>query len=107
LQQDKKNLKKELDTLRTVLKELHEQISERNILLKRIFEIKNCLGNQQAIDNDRMNNLQLKEDLLAKETSLFQAQSTISGLRKEVEQAREDVRNYFFVLKEEIFNILL
>jgi hypothetical protein len=57
--------------------------------------MKNCLDNQDKTDNDRRNNLQLKEELLAKETSLFQAQSTISGLRKEVEQAREDVSNYF------------
>jgi hypothetical protein len=53
------------------------------------------LDNQGTIDNDRRNNLQLKEDLLAKESSLFQAQSTISGLRKEMEQAREDVNNSF------------
>ena len=43
------------------------------------------------IDQDRMNNLQLKEDLLAKDASLFQAQSTIAGLRKELEQTREEV----------------
>lgn len=40
-----------------------------------------------------MNNLQLKEDLLAKDASLFQAQSTIAGLRKELEQTREEVSN--------------
>lgn len=50
-----------------------------------------CLGNQRIIDQDRMNNLQLKEDLLAKDASLFQAQSTIAGLRKELEQTREEV----------------
>ncbi|CAF2941831.1 unnamed protein product [Rotaria sp. Silwood2] len=74
LQRDKNDLKKELDTLRDVLKELHEQSS-----------------NQHAINNDRINNLQLKEDLLAKETNLFQAQSTINELKKELEQAREEM----------------
>ena len=51
-----------------------------------------CLGNQQTLEQDRMNNLQLKEDLLTKDASLFQAQSTIAGLRKEFEQTREEVR---------------
>jgi len=49
------------------------------------------LDNQEGLNNDRVNNLQLKEDLLAKEKSLFQAQSTISDLRKELEQTREEV----------------
>lgn len=49
------------------------------------------LDNQQGLNNDRVNNLQLKEDLLAKEKSLFQAQSTITDLRKELEQTREEV----------------
>jgi len=35
--------------------------------------------------------LQLKEDLLAKESSLFQAQSMITELRKELEQGRGEV----------------
>jgi hypothetical protein len=39
--------------------------------------------------------LQLKEDLITKESSLFQAQTTITGLRKEVEQAREEVNHRF------------
>lgn len=43
------------------------------------------------MDNDRGNNLKLKEDLLAKETSLFQAQSTINELEKCLEQTREEV----------------
>ncbi|CAF0764701.1 unnamed protein product [Rotaria sp. Silwood1] len=74
LQRDKNDLKKELDTLRDVLKELHDQTN-----------------NQHAINNDRINHLQLKEDLLAKETNLFQAQSTINELKKELEQAREEM----------------
>jgi len=44
--------------------------------------------------------LQLKEDLLAKDSSLFQAQTTITQLRKELEQAREDVIHLFFIFKE-------
>lgn len=51
-----------------------------------------CLDNQQMIDQDRRNNLQLKEDLLTKDACLFQAQSTIAGLRKDLEQTREEVR---------------
>ena len=95
LQLEKTNLKKELDTLRTVLKELHEQISKRRRSVKRILHVEISLDNQGSIDNDRRNNLQLKEELLAKESTLFQAQSTISGLRKEVEHAREDVSHPF------------
>jgi hypothetical protein len=49
------------------------------------------LDNQGAINNDRINSLQLKEDLLTKETSLFQAQSIINELKKELEQRREEV----------------
>lgn len=41
---------------------------------------------------DRTTTLQLKEDLLAKETSLFQAQNRISELEKELQQAQEEVR---------------
>ncbi|CAF0992035.1 unnamed protein product [Rotaria sordida] len=74
LQRDKNDLKKELDTVRDVLKELHEQIN-----------------NQHAINNDQINTLKLKEDLLAKETNLFQAQSIINELKKELEQAREEM----------------
>ena len=43
------------------------------------------------MNNDRINNLQLKNDLVEKETSLFQAQSTINELKKELEQARDEV----------------
>ena len=43
------------------------------------------------MNNDRISNLQLKDDLVAKETSLFQAQSTINELKKELEQARDEV----------------
>ncbi|CAF3576825.1 unnamed protein product [Rotaria sordida] len=74
LEKDKINLKKELDTLRDVLKELHEQMNK-----------------QESMNNDRMNNLKLKEDLVSKETSLFQAQSTINELQKCVEQTREEM----------------
>lgn len=96
LQHDKNQLKNELDTLRDVLKELHEQIS--NFILKsfRTFDRRFFLvfiDNQGGLNNDRVNNLQLKEDLLSKETSLFQAQSIIADLRKELEQTREEVRN--------------
>ena len=45
-----------------------------------------------------MNNLQLKEDLLAKETSLFQAQSKINELTKELEQAKDEVSRINFQL---------
>jgi hypothetical protein len=38
-----------------------------------------------------MNSLQVKQDLLSKETSLFQAQSTINEMQKELEQTREEV----------------
>ncbi|CAF2796492.1 unnamed protein product [Rotaria sp. Silwood2] len=74
LEKDKIDLKKELDTLRDVLKELHEQ-----------------MNNQESMSNDRVNNLKIKEDLLAKETSLFQAQSTINELHKCLEQTREEM----------------
>ena len=43
------------------------------------------------MNSNRGNNLQLKEDLLAKETSLFQARSTVTELKKELDQAREEV----------------
>ncbi len=56
------------------------------------------------MNNDRINNLELKEDLLAKETNLFQAQSTITDLKKELEQAKEDVIQYlFFLQKKSLF----
>lgn len=57
------------------------------------------LDNQEIRNNDRLNNLQLKEDLLSKDSSLFQAQATIAELRKELEQTREEViiqLNFFF-----------
>lgn len=92
LKADKIDLKEQLDTLRTVLKELHEQTSEiRKTIIKIFLTDISCLGNQQTIEHDRRTNLQLKEDLLTKDASLFQAQSTIAGLRKEVEQTREEV----------------
>lgn len=53
------------------------------------------LDNKETINNERLNNLQLKEDLLTKDSSLFQAQSTITQLRKELEQAHEEVINQF------------
>ncbi|CAF0895169.1 unnamed protein product [Rotaria sp. Silwood1] len=74
LEKDKIDLKKELDALRDVLKELHEQ-----------------MNNQESMNNDRIHNLKLKEDLLAKETSLFQAQSTINELQQCLEQTREEM----------------
>jgi hypothetical protein len=40
--------------------------------------------------------LQLKENLLTKESSLFQAQSTINELRKELQQAKEEVVDVLF-----------
>jgi len=48
------------------------------------------------MNNDRINNLELKETLLSKETNLFQAQSTITDLKKELEQAKEEVIQYLF-----------
>ena len=90
LQQEKIDLKKELDTLRTVLKELHEQMSKnkrKDFLLRILFFV----DNQEGMNNDRINTLQLKEDLVTKESSLFQAQSTVTTLRKELEQTREEV----------------
>ncbi|CAF1550137.1 unnamed protein product, partial [Rotaria sordida] len=45
---------------------------------------------QESMNNDRMNNLKLKEDLVSKETSLFQAQSTINELQTCLEQTREE-----------------
>ena len=58
--------------------------------LKRIKRLYH-LENQESMNNDRTTALQLKEDLLAKETSLFQAQSTINELKKSLDQAREEV----------------
>jgi hypothetical protein len=46
------------------------------------------------MNNDRINTLQLKEDLVTKETNLFQAQSTINELQKELEQTREEVYRF-------------
>ncbi|CAF3392823.1 unnamed protein product [Rotaria sp. Silwood1] len=85
LEKDKIDLKKELDALRDVLKELHEQ-----------------MNNQESMNNDRIHNLKLKEDLLAKETSLFQAQSTINELQQCLEQTREEhaktIITFLFIL---------
>jgi len=55
------------------------------------------------MNNDRINNLELKEDLLAKETNLFQAQSTITDLKKELEQAKEDVIQKFLLPEKSLF----
>ncbi|CAF3575245.1 unnamed protein product [Rotaria socialis] len=74
LEKDKHDLKNELDKLRNVLKELHEQINK-----------------QESMNSDRVDHLKLKEDLLTKETSLFQAQSTINELQKCLEQIREEM----------------
>ncbi|CAF1502229.1 unnamed protein product, partial [Adineta ricciae] len=74
LQREKNELKKELDTLRDVLKELHEQSSK-----------------QEALSNDRLHTLKLKEDLLTKENELFQCQSKVAELQKELEQTREEM----------------
>jgi len=51
--------------------------------------------------------LQLKEDLINKESSLFQAQSTINELRKELQQAREEVIDSFTFSKKSIFMFCL
>jgi Fic family protein len=104
LQRDKNDLKKELDTLRDVLKELHEQTSKK-IGFRRLFFFQVCIlsDNQGAMNNDRINNLQLKEDLLAKETNLFQAQSTITDLKKELEQAKEEVIQYLFFCRRNLY----
>jgi hypothetical protein len=68
------------------------------------FQVCILSDNQGAMNNDRINNLELKEDLLAKETNLFQAQSTITDLKKELEQAKEDVIQYlFFLQKKSLF----
>jgi hypothetical protein len=64
------------------------------------------LDNQGAINNDRINSLQLKEDLLTKETSLFQAQSIINELKKELEQRREEVILLLF-LKMDSYDLYL
>jgi len=47
--------------------------------------------------------LQLKEDLINKESSLFQAQSMINELKKELQQAREEVIDAFTFLKKNQF----
>lgn len=43
------------------------------------------------MNDDRINSLQIKEDFMAKEKSLFEAQSTINELQKCLEQTREEV----------------
>ncbi|CAF3746890.1 unnamed protein product [Adineta steineri] len=74
LEKEKDNLQKELAKLRDLVKELHEQIKK-----------------QESMDKDHVNNLKLKEDLLNKETNLFQAQSTINELKKDIKQAQEEM----------------
>ncbi len=93
LEKEKEQFKQELDTLRDVLKELHEQLSKTKILYgmknKNIFSI--VLDKQESMNSERENYLQLKKDLLAKETSLFQSQTIIDQLQKELEQTRDEV----------------
>lgn len=79
MEKDKEHLKEELNQLRDVLKELHEQLKK-----------------QESINDNHGDSLQLKEDLVAKETSLFQAQSTIDQLRNQLEQTREEVSNHSY-----------
>ncbi|CAF1660676.1 unnamed protein product, partial [Didymodactylos carnosus] len=74
LKNDKITLKNELDTLRKVLKELHEQANHREL-------------NKE----NNTNNLKLKEDLLQKETNLFNTQSQLAEMKRDLEQAREEV----------------
>ena len=71
LQREKNELKKELDTLRDVLKELHEQSSTNSVLRRNLTRKKLLLGKQEALGNDRLHTLKLKEDLLTKENELF------------------------------------
>jgi hypothetical protein len=57
------------------------------------------LDKQESMNSERGNYLQLKEDLLSKETNLFQAQSMIDQLQKEIEQTREEVFKYPFTFQ--------
>jgi hypothetical protein len=50
------------------------------------------------MNSERGNYLQLKEDLLAKETSLFQSQTMINELQKELEQTQNEVFEFLFIL---------
>lgn len=74
LEKEKEYLKDELEKLRDLVNELHEQLKK-----------------QESINENQGNTLRLKEDLVSKETSLLQAQSTIDQLQKELEQTRDDV----------------
>lgn len=56
------------------MKDLHEQLKK-----------------QEAVNNEQGNYLQLKEDLITKEKNLFQSQTIIDQLEKELEQTREEV----------------
>lgn len=89
LEKEKIDLKNELNQLRDVLKELHEQLSK--ISRESILDDVSRLDHSDAQENNRSTNLHLKEDLLAKETSLFKAQSFITELKKDLEQARNEV----------------
>ena len=68
------------------IKELHEQTSRRQ--------------RSTPTNDDEVNVLHLKEDLLAKETSLFQAQSKINDLTKALEQTRNEVSSSLRVHRE-------
>jgi hypothetical protein len=49
------------------------------------------------MNSERGNYLQLKEDLLAKETSLFQSQTMINELQKELEQTQNEVFEFLVI----------
>jgi len=73
----------------------------RQELKKYFISIKHNLIQPQVpapitMNNERITSLKLKEDLLAKETSLFQSQSIINELKKELEQTREQVIQFIF-----------
>jgi len=73
LENEKEYLHSELDNLRNVLKDLHEQLKKQE-------------------QNQSENHLQLKEDLITKEKSLFQAESLVEQLQKELELTRDEVK---------------
>jgi len=73
LENEKEYLHSELDNLRNILKDLHEQLKKQE-------------------QNQSENHLQLKEDLITKEKSLFQAESLVEQLQKELELTRDEVK---------------
>lgn len=92
MKREKLHLKKELDTLREVLKELHEQTRKTtDLACGKKTHLFLSSDNSTPMNNAEVNVLHLKEDLLAKETSLFQAQSKINDLTKALEQTRNEV----------------